>query len=178
MNDLNKININPKFKNSMHNYKEYINQKQKKLPTDNILNIQRIIIETSLDKESSTLKQKFENEKNKAIKDKAKENYIPNGLSLKPEKEINNQNNLFVKPILETNQETIIEEKDDNVNMDINNEQKLKSKKIGSNMINIKNNNNNKYMGTIISVTSSEFREGCRGMESFISTMKFDETKK
>jgi hypothetical protein len=33
-------------------------------------------------------------------------------------------------------------------------------------------------MGTIDSVTSSEFREGCPGIDSFLSTMKFDETKK
>jgi hypothetical protein len=71
-NDLNQINLNPKIKNSMHNYKEYINQKQKKLPTDKILNIQRIIIESSLDKESSTLKQKFEKEKDKIINNKEK----------------------------------------------------------------------------------------------------------
>ena len=101
MNELNQININPKFKNSMHNYKEILNQKQKKLPLDNILNIQRIIIESSIDKESSTLKQKFEIERDKIINDKEKENFIPNGLSLKPniikeETEIN-KNNLFVK---------------------------------------------------------------------------------
>ena len=67
LNTLNKINLEPKIKNSMHNYKEYINQKQKKLPTDKILNIQRVIIESSLDKECSTLKQKFEKERDKII---------------------------------------------------------------------------------------------------------------
>ena len=184
-NDLNQINLNPKIKNSMHNYKEYINQKQKKLPTDKILNIQRIIIESSLDKESSTLKQKFEKEKDKIINNKTKEKYIPNGLSLKPniinekdkEKELKNKNNLFVKPILEANEEKIDEDKKEDIDIEIDNEQIIKNKKIGNNVINLKNNNN-KYMGTIISVTSSEFREGCKGLESFISTMKFDETKK
>ena len=64
------------------------------------------------------------------------------------------------------------------MNIDIENEKNQKNKKIiGNNMINFKNNNN-KYMGTIISVTSSEFREGCKGLESFMSTIKFDETKK
>ena len=180
--DLNHININPQIKHSMHNYKEYINQKQKKLPTDNILNIQRIIIESSLDKESSTLKQKFEKEKDKIIKATEKEEYIPNGLSTKPndinkkEKEISKQDNLFVKPILETNEEKNLE--DNNEDIEINNEQIIKNKKIGNNIINIKNNNNNKYLGTIVSVTSSEFRDGCKGLESFISTIKFDETKK
>ena len=182
MNDLNHININPQIKHSMHNYKEYINQKQRKLPTDNILNIQRIIIESSLDKESSTLKQKFEKEKEKVINNTEKEEYIPNGLSMKPniinkkEKEIKKQDNLFVKPILETNEEKNLE--DNNNDIEINNEQVIKNKKIGNNLINIKNNNNNKYLGTIVSVTSSEFRDGCKGLESFISTIKFDETKK
>ena len=181
LNTLNKINLEPKIKNSMHNYKEYINQKQKKLPTDKILNIQRVIIESSLDKECSTLKQKFEKEKDKIIDDKTKENkdkFIPNGLSIINEKENDIQNNLFVKPILQANEDKIIENKNENVNIDIENEKNQKNKKIiGNNMINFKNNNN-KYMGTIISVTSSEFREGCKGLESFMSTIKFDETKK
>ena len=181
LNTLNKINLEPKIKNSMHNYKEYINQKQKKLPTDKILNIQRVIIESSLDKECSTLKQKFEKEKDKSIDDKTKENkdkFIPNGLSIINEKENDIQNNLFVKPILQANEDKIIENKNENVNINIENEKNQKNKKIiGNNMINFKNNNN-KYMGTIISVTSSEFREGCKGLESFMSTIKFDETKK
>ena len=177
-NDLNKINLNPKIKNSMHNYKEYINQKQKKLPTDNIFNIQRIIIESSLDKECSTLKQKFEKEKDKIINYKNQENqdnFIPNGLSLKPnnlcDKENNIQNNLFVKPILESN-----EDNNENLNINEENEKNIKNKKIVGN--NLNNMKNNKYMGTLISVTSSEFREGCRGLESFMSTIKFNETKK
>ena len=178
MSDLNKIDLNPKVKSSMHNYKEYINQKQKKLPTDNIFNIQRVIIESSLDKESSTLKKKFEKEKDKIIKEQNKEkkdNFIPNGLSLKPniinETGNNIQKNLFVKPILETNEEY-------NANLSINeeNEKNINNKKIiGNNAMKM---NNNKYMGTLISVTSSEFREGCRGLESFMSTIKFDDTKK
>jgi hypothetical protein len=178
LNTLNKINLEPKIKNSMHNYKEYINQKQKKLPTDKILNIQRVIIESSLDKECSTLKQKFEKEKDKIIDDKTKENkdkFIPNGLSIINEKENDIQNNLFVKPILQANEDKIIENKNENVNINIENEKNQKNKKIiGNNMINFKNNNN-KYMGTIISVTSSEFREGCKGLESFMSTIKFDD---
>ena len=176
--DLNKIDLNPKVKSSMHNYKEYINQKQKKLPTDNIFNIQRVIIESSLDKESSTLKKKFEKEKDKIIKEQNKEkkdNFIPNGLSLKPniinETENNIQKNLFVKPILETN-----EENNANLNINEEHEKNINNKKIIGN--NVAKMNNNKYMGTLISVTSSEFREGCRGLESFMSTIKFDDTKK
>ena len=172
LNNLNKININPQIKTSMHNYKEYINQKQKKLPTDKILNIQRVIIETSLDQESSTLKQKFEKEKDVIINNKnkeQKEKFIPNGLSLN-EKENIIQDNLFVKPILENN-----EKNNNNLNIEEEKEKNVGNKKIGNNINNIKNN---KYMGTLISVTSSEFREGCRGLESFMSTIKFDETKK
>jgi len=172
MNNLNKININPQIKTSMHNYKEYINQKQKKLPSDKILNIQRVIIETSLDQESSTLKQKFEKENNIITNNKneeQKDKFIPNGLSLN-EKENAIQDNLFVKPILENNDET-----NNNINIEEENEKNIKNKKIGNNVNNIKSN---KYMGTLISVTSSEFREGCKGLESFMSTIKFDETKK
>ena len=173
MNNLNKININPQIKNSMHNYKEYINQKQKKLPSDKILNIQRVIIETSLDQESSTLKQKFEKERDLIINscegEEQKEKFIQNGLSLN-EKEKVIQDNLFVKPILENN-----EEKNNNINIEEENEKNIKNKNIGNNVNNIKNN---KYMGTLVSVTSSEFREGCKGLESFMSTIKFDETKK
>ena len=172
MNNLNKININPQIKTSMHNYKEYINQKQKKLPSDKILNIQRVIIETSLDQESSTLKQKFEKENNIITNNKneeQKDKFIPNGLSLN-EKENAIQDNLFVKPILENNDET-----SNNINIEEENEKNIKNKKIGNNVNNIKSN---KYMGTLISVTSSEFREGCKGLESFMSTIKFDETKK
>ena len=172
MSNLNKININPQIKTSMHNYKEYINQKQKKLPSDKILNIQRVIIETSLDQESSTLKQKFEKENNIITNNKneeQKDKFIPNGLSLN-EKENAIQDNLFVKPILENNDET-----NNNINIEEENEKNIKNKKIGNNVNNVKGGG---CVGTLISVTSSEFREGCKGLESFISTMKFDETKK
>jgi hypothetical protein len=186
MNNLNEINLNPKIKSSMHNYKEYINQKQKKLPTDNILNIQRIIIDSSIDKYSTTLKQKFEKEQKKAILEKNKINnkeLIPNGLTLTTDKDnkvqkINNDN-LFVKPILETNEEQIKDnsfidkEKDDNNNIKINDIKNINNKKIENNILN-QNTINNKNMGTIISVTSSEFRKGCRGLESFMSTIKFN----
>ena len=186
MNNLNEINLNPKIKSSMHNYKEYINQKQKKLPTDNILNIQRIIIDSSIDKYSTTLKQKFEKEQKKALLEKNKINnkeLIPNGLTLTTDKDnkvqkINNDN-LFVKPILETNEEQIKDnsfidkEKDDNNNIKINDIKNINNKKIENNILN-QNSINNKNMGTIISVTSSEFRKGCRGLESFMSTIKFN----
>ena len=212
MNNLNKINeikLNPKIKDSIHNYKEYlnINQKESKSPTDNLLNIQRVIIESSLDMESSTLKEKFEKEKEKEKEKMKKENKIEeasisNGISLNAYKDheklnfnIKDQNELFVKPILEKNEEKnddinnindnlfLEQEKEnnelqnDNLENNINENNYISNKKINNNS-NKRNMNNNKYMGTIISVTSSEFKEGCPGFESFLSTMKFDETKK
>jgi hypothetical protein len=70
------------------------------------------------------------------------------------------------------------ENEENNLNININeeNEKNINNKKIIVN--NVAKMNNNKYMGTLISVTSSEFREGCRGLESFMSTIKFDDTKK
>ena len=204
-NNLNKINemkLNPKIKDSMHNYKEYlnINQIENRQPTDDLLNIKRVIIESSLDMESSTLKEKFEKEKERICKDnKSEETSISNGISNKLTKEGEKPeqkglNELFVKPILEKNEENVNNDDDvnenlrlddenekndeDNINIkcydNINNDN-LNNKKITNSN---KKNINNKYMGTIVSVTSSEFREGCPGIDSFLSTMKFDETKK
>ena len=203
-NNLNKINemkLNPKIKDSMHNYKEYlnINQIENRQPIDDILNIKRVIIESSLDMESSTLKEKFEKEKERICKDnKSEETSISNGISIKPIKEgekleQKGQNELYVKPILEKNEENTNnddvnenlrlddeteknEEENNNIKCydDINNDN-FNNKKISNSN---KKNINNKNMGTIVSVTSSEFREGCPGIDSFLSTMKFDETKK
>lgn len=204
-NNLNKINemkLNPKIKDSMHNYKEYlnINQIENRQPTDDLLNIKRVIIESSLDMESSTLKEKFEKEKERICKDnKSEETSISNGISNKLTKEGEKPeqkglNELFVKPILEKNEENVNNDDDvnenlrlddenekndeDNINIkcydNINNDN-LNNKKITNSN---KKNINSKYMGTIVSVTSSEFREGCPGIDSFLSTMKFDETKK
>ena len=210
---INELKLNPRIKDSIHNYKEYlnINQKESRLPTDNLLNIQRVIIESSLDMESSTLKEKFEKEKEKMKKEnKTEETSISNGISLntlntnKDNEKINikEQKELFVKPILEKNEEgndDINNNLNDNLMLEQEQEEKkihndnnnkndandncdnLKNKKINnnSNKKNINNINiNNKYMGTIISVTSSEFKDGCPGLDSFLSTMKFDETKK
>jgi hypothetical protein len=202
LNKINEIKLNPKIKDSMHNYKEYlnINQIENRQPTDDLLNIKRVIIESSLDMESSTLKEKFEKEKERICKDnKSEETSISNGISNKLTKEGEKPeqkglNELFVKPILEKNEENVNNDDDvnenlrlddenekndeDNINIrcydNINNDN-LNNKKITNSN---KKNINNKYMGTIVSVTSSEFREGCPGIDSFLSTMKFDETKK
>jgi hypothetical protein len=202
-NNLNKINemkLNPKIKDSMHNYKEYlnINQIENRQPTDDILNIKRVIIESSLDMESSTLKEKFEKEKERICKDnKSEETSISNGISNKPCKEgekleLKGQNELYVKPILEKNEENVNnDDVNENLRLDDENEKNEENNNIkcydninndNFNNKKISNSNkkniNNKYMGTIVSVTSSEFREGCPGIDSFLSSMKFDETKK
>ena len=191
LNKVNEIKINPKIKNSIHNYKEYlnINQKENRTPTDELLDINRVIIESSLDMESSTLKQKFEKEKMKK-ENKTEETSVSNGLSSNSIKEnekknIKENNNLFVRPILEKNEKNdlnenllIEKEKNEENNIDDSNlNKKINNKKIDNNNL-YKNTINNKYMGTIISVTSSEFKEGCPGVDSFLSTIKFDETKK
>ena len=201
-NNLNKINemkLNPKIKDSMHNYKEYlnINQIENRQPTDDLLNIKRVIIESSLDMESSTLKEKFEKEKERICKDnKSEETSISNGISNKPCKEgekleLKGQNELYVKPILEKNEENVNDDVNENLRLDDENEKNEENNNIkcydninndNFNNKKISNSNkkniNNKYMGTIVSVTSSEFREGCPGIDSFLSSMKFDETKK
>ena len=174
MNNLNKINeikLNPKIKDSIHNYKEYlnINQKENRSPTDNILNIQRVIIESSIDMESSTLKEKFEKEKEKMKKDnKIEETSISNGLTLNKNKENEKlKNNLFVKPILEKNEEIEIENYNENLLLE---QEKEKHNKKDDNKETDDMDKN--------TVTSSEFREECPGIDSFLSTLKFDETKK
>ena len=184
LNKINEMKLNPKIKDSMHYYREYlnINQKGNRLITDDILNIKKVIIESSLDMESSTLKKKFEKEKEKIMSNK----------KLKKKKESENlnkieQNNLFVKPILEKNDE-ILNNNNANNNLLLEQEKdkieelnksddtdNIKNKKINNSN---KKNISNKYKGTIISVTSSEFRDDCPGFDSFLSTIKFEETKK
>ena len=184
LNKINEMKLNPKIKDSMHYYREYlnINQKGNRLITDDILNIKKVIIESSLDMESSTLKKKFEKEKEKIMSNK----------KLKKKKESENlnkieQNNLFVKPILEKNDE-ILNNNNANNNLLLEQEKEkieelnksddtdnIKNKKINNSN---KKNISNKYKGTIISVTSSEFRDDCPGFDSFLSTIKFEETKK
>ena len=179
INKLNKVNenqINQKIKDSMHNYKEYlnINQKESKLPTDHIFNIQRVIIESSIDMESSTLREKYEKEKEKIKKEnKSEETSLSNGISLKNKDNKSNaikETELFVKPILEKNVDN--NNLENNINIQEIENNNNATKKIDSNLY--KRNINNKYIGTLISVTSSEFRDGCPGVDSFLSTMKFD----
>jgi hypothetical protein len=130
LNKINEIKLNPKIKDSMHNYKEYlnINQIENRQPTDDLLNIKRVIIESSLDMESSTLKEKFEKEKERICKDnKSEETSISNGISNKLTKEGEKPeqkglNELFVKPILEKNEENVNNDDDVNENLRLDDE--------------------------------------------------------
>ena len=102
---------------------------------------------------------------------------MSNGISLKNKDNKNNaikETELFVKPILEKNVDN--NNLENNINIQEIENNNNATKKIDSNLY--KRNINNKYIGTLISVTSSEFRDGCPGVDSLLSTMKFDETKK
>ena len=184
--------LDPKIKEAIKNYREYlnINQKENKTPTDNLLDIDRVIIETSVEMESSTLKEKTLKKRNenlnKDVQKSIKSNGIANNEDNNKKHKSKNNNDFLVKPILEKNDELKmlkVNEKltggemmelkiDGNMN---NGDESTNNKKI--NFVN-KNGTINKYAGTLISVTSSEFRDGCPGVDSFLSTIKFDETRK
>ena len=144
----NNINdLNPKLQETIHLYKEYLNNKQKEdsSPSDIIYDIKPNILE------------------------KQQKNYYLNGENSLKKDEIN---------------DTVVYNKDTNEkinikNLNINEENILKKEKSSAVKIPseiIKNNfGNNKFTGTLVSVTSSEFREGCPGPESFLSTIKFDD---
>ena len=148
----NNINeINPKIQKTMNLYKEYLdsNQKEDSSPSDIIYDIKPNILE----------KQK---------------NYYSNGEKLQKKDEINDT----IVYNKDTNEK--IENKnnlENNININeenVINKEKSTAVKIPNEIV--KNNfGNNKFSGTLISVTSSEFREGCPGPESFLSTIKFDD---
>ena len=84
------------------------------------------------------------------------------------EKIINNED---IKDILngemkDKNNDTIIDNKKEKINST--------AVKIPNELLSDKNNNKN-LLGTLVSVTSSQFREGCPDPESFLSTIKFEE---
>ena len=186
--------LDPKIKQAIKNYREYlnVNQKESKTPTDNLLDINRVIIETSVEMESTlkekTLKKRNEN-LNKDVLQSNKSNGIAKNEDNNKKHKNKNNDNFLVKPILEKNDELKMLK----VNENLTGGEKLELKIDGNknngdecdnntnnkkiNYIN-KNNTLNKYAGTLVSITSSEFRDGCPGVDSFLSTMKFDETKK
>ena len=87
---------------------------------------------------------------------------------------------------IENNEKINISNKDiiDDKNIEINNDTIIDNKKgkINSTAVKIPDEiiDKNKYtnknlLGTLVSITSSEFREGCPGPDSFLSTIKFDD---
>ena len=146
--------IEPKLKNTINLYKEYLdnNQKEDSSPTDFIYNIKPTILENQNIYFSKALSN-GENLKKKDNNDTIVHN--------------NNENN---NDINEENIEKINIDAENN----ITNNKNSTAVKI-PNDIAKKNFGNNKFLGTLVSVTSSEFREGCPGVDSFLSTIKYDE---
>ena len=91
-----------------------------------------------------------------------------------------NDNNPININIKEINDKKIIDDKNKECHNDtvINNKNgKIISTavKIPNEMIDSKKNNKKNLVGSMASITSSEFREGCPGPDSFLSTVKFDD---
>ena len=149
----NNDDLNPKLQKTMHLYKEYLNNNQKEdsSPSDIIYDIKPHILE------KQQKNYYYLNGDNSLKKDEINDTVVYNKDT---NEKINIKNNL--ENNLNINEENIIKK------------EKSSAVKIPSEII--KNNfGNNKFTGTLVSVTSSEFREGCPGPESFLSTIKFDD---
>ena len=130
-----------------------------------------------LNEENISLKNKKQNNNNTNIKktinlykEYLNTNQIANSNDIYNTTETNNE---------KINNEKIIDDKNSEKNNDTiidNKKEKIISTavKIPNEVIKAKNNNKN-LIGTLVSVTSSEFREGCPGPDSFMSTIKFDD---
>ena len=156
------LNLNPKLKKTINLYKEYLdnNQREDTSPSDIIYNMNpKIFDEKILKTFSNGDKLKKEDDNNDTI--------VYNNENEK-EKEDNNKN--YNNNIINEN----------NINININKEEMIKNNE-NSSAIRIpddiakKNFGNNKFLDTLMSVTSKEFREGCPGPDSFFSTIKFDD---
>ena len=142
-----------------------------------------------LQKENENLnKNNFKlNEENISLKNKKQNNNsIKKTINLYKEYLNNNElvhSNDIYNPIKtnndEINNKKIIDDKNSEKNNDtiVNNKKEniiSTAVKIPEEIIKVKNNNK-KLIGTLVSVTSSEFREGCPDPNSFMSTIKFDD---
>lgn len=153
--------LNSKLKNTINLYKEYLdnNQKEDILSPDVIYNIKPTILENQNIHYSKT----FSNGENSQKKENNNDTIVYNNDNIKEEEK----------------KDDILEENSKKLN--INEEKNINSNNENSTAVRIpndiakKNFGNNKFLGTLMSVTSSEFREGCPGPDSFFSTMKFDE---
>ena len=157
--------INQKLKNTIHLYKEYLdnNQQEDSLPSDIIYDIKPKIIQNHNIHYSNT----FSNGDNSQKKENNNDTIVYNNNN-----DDNNNHNKNKDKISDDNVKKI------NINEEKNNmENNVKSTAVRiPNEIEKKNfGGNNKFTGTLISVTSSEFREGCPGPDSFFSTIKFDD---
>jgi len=127
------------------------------------------------------------NEENISLKNKKQNNNsIKKTINLYKEYLNNNElvhSNDIYNPIKtnndEINNKKIIDDKNSEKNNDtiVNNKKEniiSTAVKIPEEIIKVKNNNK-KLIGTLVSVTSSEFREGCPDPNSFMSTIKFDD---
>jgi hypothetical protein len=157
----NNSDLNPKLKKTMNLYKEYLdnNQKEDSSPSDVIYDIKPNILKKQMQYTkilSNGDNFKKEEENNDTI-------IYNNDYSKNEDKNINNYVEENIKNI------NIKEEG----NMAINNKN-ITAVKIPNEIL-AKNFGNNKFLGTLMSVTSSEFKEGCPGPDSFLSTMKFDD---
>ena len=127
------------------------------------------------------------NEENISLKNKKQNNNsIKKTINLYKEYLNNNElvhSNDIYNPIKtnndEINNKKIIDDKNPEKNNDtiVNNKKEniiSTAVKIPEEIIKVKNNNK-KLIGTLVSVTSSEFREGCPDPNSFMSTIKFDD---
>ena len=150
------FNINPKLKKTINLYKEYLdnNQREDSSPTDIIYNIKQ-------DKNNNHFLKTFPNGENYKKEDN-NDTIVYNN---EEKEEPNNRNN---------------NEKLEN-DKKINEKEKIFKNNENSSAVKIpndiakKNFGNNKFLDTLLSVTSNEFREGCPGPDSFVSTMKFEE---
>ena len=134
-----------------------------------------------LNEENILLKNKKENPSNK--------NKIKKTIDLYKDYLNNNQKDngdIIYNTNIENNENINISNKDiiDDKNIEINNDTIIDNKKgkINSTAVKIpdeiidKNKYTNKNLvGTLVSITSSEFREGCPGPDSFLSTIKFED---
>ena len=160
-NNTNNNFLNSKLKDTINLYKEYLdnNQKEDSLSPDVIYNIKPTILENQNIHYSKT----FSNGVNSQKKEDNNDTIVYNNDNIKDEKKKDD--------ILEENSKKININEEKNINSNNENSTAVRI----PNDITKKNFGNNKFLGTLMSVTSSEFREGCPGPDSFFSTMKFDD---
>ena len=158
--NINNNDLNPKLKKTMNLYKEYLdnNQKEDSSPSDIIYDIKPKILEKQIQYSKT-----FSNGDNFQKKEDNNDTIVYNNECKQNEGNINNNK--------EENIQNINIKEEGNI---IINNQNSTAVKIPNEILK-QNYGNHKFLGTLVSVTSSEFKEGCPGPDSFLSTMKFDD---